>query len=169
MQTRTSLLASAAVGVLLAIATGAAADAKTTKHHAKAAEAPVSETAQQIRGLTAEIEELKARLDAQSSAVSAAQSEAASARAEAQAAHQQVETQIQTIPGEVQTAVAAKVKPSWADNTQVTGRVYADISNIHLSPANVTSNTATSSTNANGTGVDIKRAYLGVDHKFNEI
>lgn len=165
MQIRTSLLASAAVGVLLAVSVSAAAEAKTAKHHAAGAE---NLTAEQLQGLSAEVEDLKARLQAESdarakdeAAVKAAQDDAAAARAEAQAAHQQVQAQIQTLPGEVKSAVAAnKPKPSWADSTSVSGRVYANISQISQSP----------SPNAkNGTGFDVKRAYLGVDHKFNDI
>lgn len=166
MQTRTSLLASAAVGVLLAVSVSAAAEAKTTKHHARAAGAE-NLTAEQLQGLSAEVEDLKARLEAESdarahdeAAVKAAQDDAAAARAEAQAAHQQVEAQIQTIPGDVKSAVAAnKPKPGWADNTTISGRVYANLSNISQSP---------SPNKLNGTGFDIKRAYLGVDHKFND-
>lgn len=163
MQIRTSLLGSAAVGVLLAVSVSAAAEAKTVKHHAHAASAE-SLTSQQIQGLGAEVEDLKARLEAESdarardeAALKAAQDQAADAHAEAEAAHQQVQAQIQTIPGAVKSAVAAN-KPK-APDTVVSGRVYADISNISQSP----------SPNAkNGTGFDIKRTYLGVDHKFND-
>jgi hypothetical protein len=167
MHIRTSLLASAAVGVLLAVSVSAAAEAKTVKHHKAHADGGESLTREQLEGLGAEVEDLKARLEAESDArardevaMKAAQDEAADAHAEAQAAHQQVEAQIQTIPGEVKSAVAAnKPKPGWADNTTISGRVYANLSNISQSP---------SPNKLNGTGFDIKRAYLGVDHKFND-
>ena len=51
---------------------------------------------------------------------------------------------------------------SWADNTTVSGRMYADFSNISNEVNGVESGT-------NGTGFDIKRLYFGVDHKFNEM
>ncbi len=52
---------------------------------------------------------------------------------------------------------------SWADNTTVSGRMYADFSNIS-NEVNGVENGAT-----NGTGFDIKRLYFGVDHKFNDM
>jgi hypothetical protein len=51
--------------------------------------------------------------------------------------------------------------PAQAQDTVVSGRVYYDITNIDQ--------TANGAKNAvNGTGFDIKRFYLGVDHKFND-
>ena len=69
--------------------------------------------------------------------------------------------QIQTIPGEIDTAIAAaKPKPSWADSTHVGGQVFADISDFNQTPA---------PNSKNGVGLDIKRAYLSVDHTFNSV
>ncbi len=51
---------------------------------------------------------------------------------------------------------------SWTDSTTVSGRMYADFSNISNEVNGVESGT-------NGTGFDIKRLYIGVDHKFNEM
>ena len=49
----------------------------------------------------------------------------------------------------------------WWDNTSISGRMYYDLSNI----SNKNNGTASTS---NGTSFDIKRFYLGVDHKFDE-
>ncbi len=52
---------------------------------------------------------------------------------------------------------------SWADNTSVSGRIYADFTNL------TTKTDGTQSGAANGTGFDVTRFYIGVDHKFNDI
>ncbi len=49
----------------------------------------------------------------------------------------------------------------WWDNTSISGRMYFDITNVN------NKNNGVAST-GNGTSFDIKRFYLGVDHKFND-
>lgn len=49
------------------------------------------------------------------------------------------------------------------DNTSVGGKMYVDLTNIDQK------NSDTGKTNASGTGLDVKRFYLSVDHKFNDI
>ncbi|MBU6299261.1 MAG: hypothetical protein KGJ79_05600 [Alphaproteobacteria bacterium] len=49
----------------------------------------------------------------------------------------------------------------WWDNTSISGRMYWDITNLDLK------NNGTASKN-NGTSFDIKRFYVGIDHKFND-
>ncbi|HEX7341329.1 MAG TPA: porin [Rhodanobacteraceae bacterium] len=51
---------------------------------------------------------------------------------------------------------------SWADNTKISGTMYANFTNFAQ-----TSNGQ--KTNASGTGIDVKRFYLSFDHKFNDI
>jgi hypothetical protein len=67
---------------------------------------------------------------------------------------------------DLQTAVAAipapKVKASWADNTNVSGRMYFDLSNVDVKSNGVKKAPS-------GTGFDIKRFYVGIDHKFNDV
>lgn len=106
----------------------------------------------------AEIAQLRAQIQALSDRLAA--QEAAQARADAQ---------IQTIPAQVQTAVAAVppppppvIKPSWTDKTVVSGRMYFDLTNI-------TQESDGSRVQPTGTGFDIKRFYIGVDHKFNDM
>ncbi len=163
MQRKIYLVGSIALGAMAALCVGASADAKPLKHHHKAAE-----QAAPARDLGAEVEALRARLDAEEAAraqdqsqIAAAQSDAAAARAEAAAAHAQVASQIETLPGVVAADVAkATPKPNWSGDTKVGATVFADLTNISQSP---------SPNNKNGTGEDIKRAYLTVDHKFDDI
>ena len=167
MQRKYTLLSGVALGAIASFGLFASANAATAKHHHHLA-AKVAVADDRVAALTSEVETLESRLTAESLAreqmqgqVQAAQAQAAQAQADAQAAHVQLAEQIQTIPGEVKADVAAmKPKPSWADNTKVGATVYSNLSNISQSP----------SPNAkNGTGFDIKRAYLSVDHSFNDI
>ena len=184
MQKKSALLAGAALGVLLAMSAGATADAKTAKHHAHHAAGDPA-LAEKVESLTAAVGELENRLNEESQArqalqaqAQAAQSDAAAARADAADAHRQLAEQIQTLPGEVQgrvdTAVKAnKPKPSWADNTTVSGTMFADISSISQVPRPATgSNGVTNNVtnkNENGFNYDIKRFYISIDHKFNDM
>jgi len=61
-------------------------------------------------------------------------------------------------------AAAASV-PAYAagdESTTVSGRIYADLSNIDLTKDGVKQA-------ASGTGVDVKRLYIGVTHNFDDM
>jgi len=159
---KTSLVTGAAMGALLAVGVVSQADA-ATKHKAAAVSAGPSVAemqAAEIDSLREQVRILTERLDAQEANQAAVQQQAAQAQATAQAAQAQVDT----LPAQVKTEVAAntpKPKPSWADNTSVSGRMYWDISHIdHKNNGVKQSDT--------GTGLDIKRFYVGIDHKFND-
>jgi len=145
LATRTRGLLMGGVATVSLLAAGVAMPAQAAEAGADAAE---------IAQLRAEIQALSERLAAQE----AAQQRAAEAQARADA-------QIQTIPTQVQTAVAAApkpvAKPSWTDNTVVSGRMYFDLTNI-------TQEQDGSRVQPTGTGFDIKRFYIGIDHKFND-
>ena len=184
MSTKNKLFYGAAVVVALAGVTGAANAATATKavkkHHAVAENA----TQAQIKALTEEVNPLKAELDqeiaarqqaqAQTQAVQVqAQAQADQANANAQAAQARADDEIKRIPGEVKDDVAAAIPPktpTWADNTTVSGRIYADVSDISSkvngAKSNASATTAIPATN--GWGTDVKRFYIGVDHKFND-
>ena len=171
MRYKSSLLGGAAVGLALALCWGVDAQAKTTKHHHHAAAAPKPDPKEE------EIQELKAEnaaLNQRLSAVEASQASTAATAQQAQAEAQQVAVaqaasadQIKRIPGEVETRVSAKIpKPvtGWWNNTTVSGTAFADFSYIDaqydgVKPAG----------SANGTNFDLKRFYLIVDHKFNNV
>ena len=166
MQKRSSLLCSAALGVLLAAGIGATAQAKA--HHLAHAAAAETITAEKVDSLTAAVSTLEQRLNDETAArqatearAQAAEAKADAAEADAQEARSELQSQIQTIPSDVQSAVAAnKAKPGWADSTRVGGTVYVDLSNISQTPT---------PNKINGTGGDIKRAYLSIDHAFSPI
>jgi hypothetical protein len=105
----------------------------------------------------------------------AASAETRAAAAEDRAAHaeQQVAAQIQTIPGQVQEAAAkAAPKPGWWNDTQVSGRMYYDMTNISNSSniGNAGLNLgANGGHSPDGAHFDIKRFYIGIDHKFSDV
>ncbi len=174
MRIKSALAAGAALGVLAA-GLSSAADAKATKHHRRAAaeSGEVRELKQEVDALKGQVSALESRLDAQGQAqqqtaaqvqatqtqVQTAQNQAAAAQAQAQAA----QSQIATIPSEMETQIKAHApKPGWWNNTTVGATVFADLSNI--------SNSNDGVRNAqSGTDYDLKRAYLIVNHKFNDI
>ena len=155
MRHKSSLLRGAALGALIALGIGAGAQAKTYS---------TSEAAR-IQALEAQVQALTDRLDAQANAALDAQTAARQAQEAAQQTKAAADAQIKTIPAQVQTAVAAlpKPKPGWEASTSVSGRMYYNISNI-----NMKSNGVKPTGSPNGTNFDLKRFYIGVDHKFND-
>jgi len=179
MQTRTRRLARGATTAVLmggvaalALAAPTAASAKARRHHAPAA-APSASKAE-LDELRAEVQDLKAWKDAQAAAqaqtqndLAAARQAAADANARAEHAEAQVQAQIQTIPGtvqgEVKSQVAHAIPPrGWEGSTSVSGRMYYDITNLNQKSNGVPQS-------SNGTNFDIKRFYVGIDHKFNDM
>lgn len=64
--------------------------------------------------------------------------------------------------GAVMLAAAAGANAqSWADNTTVSGRIYADVTDLSVKTNDVKQSSS-------GFGTDVKRFYVGIDHKFNE-
>jgi hypothetical protein len=153
MRHKSSLFRGAALGALIALGIGgAAAQAKTR---------PTSEAAR-IQALESQVQMLTDRLNAQAATSQQAQAAAQQAQATAQAA----DAEIKTIPAQVQSAVAAlpKPKPGWEASTKISGRMYFNVSNINLE-----SNGVKPTGSPNGTNFDLKRFYIGVDHKFNDV
>jgi hypothetical protein len=175
MTFKTVLLRGAGLGAVAALALGATAHAQTEtpkpayKHHKHyVAPAPANAAAlDEIRALKAEVDDLKARLDAQGQAQQATAAQVAQTQTQVQevaANAESAQAKVETIPEQVNVAVGQlpKPKPSWADKTQVGSTVFADFSNIDQK--NNGAPVAPS-----GTAFDIKRAYLTVDHQFNDI
>lgn len=168
MTTKMSLLTGAAVGVFLAAGLTAQADAKAAQHKPRR-DASVSATerkqAEEIELLKAQVASLTERLDNAESAQRQVQAQAAQAQAAAQQAQAELANQVQTIPTEVRSQVAQaipKPKPSWVDNTSVNGRMYFDLTHVEQKKDGA-------KVAPTGTGFDIKRFYVGVDHKFNDV
>ena len=113
MKTNSTIWASVAVGALLALGTGAAADAATTKHVVKKAAAPAA-TAADIEALKAEIAALKAKLED----VSASQAKSAEVAAQLEQAQDSLANSvvaqsqtINTMPAEITKAAVAAAQP----------------------------------------------------------
>jgi hypothetical protein len=168
------LIGGVALSAMLSIGMAGGAQAKA-RHHHEAAGPSATERAlrAEVDGLRTEVKSLESRLDAQAASqqqtqaqVQAAQSQAQAAQTTAQAAQSQVaaqQTQIETIPGEIQTATAkAAPKPGWWNDTKVGATIFADTSYIRNQNDGV-------SNKQTGTDYDIKRAYLIIDHRFNDV
>ncbi|MDH7639745.1 hypothetical protein [Sphingomonas oryzagri] len=173
MTSKFNLLAGASVGIAM-IAAGPAL-AKPVKHKAHKAVARSNSQNAEIEALKAQVEALTARLDAQeqnsaqaTAAINNAQNTAAAAQATATQAQAQVATAQAAVPGEVKTQLAAMPKPknAWANDTVISGRMYFNASTMTQKVNGVKT---TGGTAGNGTGFDIKRFYLGIDHTFSPI
>jgi len=164
MTNRSGLLAG--VAILAALTAGVAPAAAAAKHHKARISGP-----SELQLLKAEVAELKARLDAQEEAqrstqaqADVAQTQAAAAVVQAQASQTQAATTAASVPMQI-AAVEAKIpkpQPVSSGSTVISGRMYFNASNIEQR-----SNGA--KTAADGTGFNIKRFYLGVDHQFNDV
>ena len=125
-----------------------------------------------IRELEAKVDALTARLDAQESAQRAtaqqaqtAQAAAASAQTQAASALSQAQTtQAQVAKVETQEVPPLKkaVETGWFANTSISGKAFFNVSNIHQKSDGVDSA-------QNGTETELKRFYIGIDHKFNNV
>ena len=78
-----------------------------------------------------------------------------------QAQIERLETQA-AAPAPVAVPASKSEAPSWAANTTVSGKAYFNVSNIDQK-----SDGADSA--QNGTQTELKRFYVGIDHKFNDV
>ncbi|MDE2405685.1 MAG: hypothetical protein KGM17_13540 [Sphingomonadales bacterium] len=149
-----------------ALVAPAAAYAKTPARPAAARGLTVSEqlqlAQQQLAQMQAQLNALQARLDAQQApastpAVDAAAQLAASADAKADKALAAA-TAVQATQAKTDKKVGAM---AWAADTRISGRVY-------LNASTISQHTAGGPNSNTGTGLNIKRVYLGFDHKFND-
>ena len=130
---------------------------------------PASRPAARAASQTAEVEALKAQVQALSERLAAQEQrqkelerQAAEAQASATLARQKLDAQIETLPAQVTTAVvAATPKPGWEDRTKVSGRMYFNLSNVEVKSDG-------ERVAPSGTGFDLKRFYIGVDHRFDD-
>jgi len=135
------LVVAIAAGLGLAGAGVHAAPAPQDAPSARSAE--VEQLKAQLAALQAKVDELEQRTDAQSDInVSTGQN---------------IEALQKT-----QASSASSLDKALAD-TKFSGKMFFDFSNIDQK------NSDTGKTDASGTGLDVKRFYLGVDHQFNDI
>ena len=182
MTIRRTLLAGAGLGALALCATPTLAKAPV---HKKASSASAnSALIEQIKALQEQVSDLSARLNVQeaaqretvanvnnaqvaasSAATQAAQANTAASAAQV-AASDASKAATKAVPAAVKTELASFSKGKWWDSTTISGRMYFNFSNVETKvngakPVGVSSN--------NGTGFNIKRFYLGVDHTFSPI
>ena len=175
------LAAGAALGVVALTAT-TAAGAKPRKHmssHRRAVDPRDAE----IKMLQSRVDVLTQRLDAQESAqqttaqqAQSAQAAAAGAQTLAAAAQSQAASALnQTQATQVQVAAVTKevpplqnsLKTGWFANTTISGKAFFNVSNIDQHSTDLAG--VTTANAQNGTQTELKRFYLGVDHKFNNV
>jgi hypothetical protein len=165
MKMKSSLLAGAALGAV-ALSICAPAEA-APRRHANHQPSAMQAQAAEIQALREQVQALTERLNAQEAAQQQTQAQAAQAQATAQAVQEQqaaADNDIKTIPEQVNMAVASLPKPkkSWAENTSISGRMYYDLTSVEQKRDG-------SRIAPSGVGFDIKRFYVGVDHKFNDV
>jgi len=182
MTFRRTLLAGAGLGALALCATPTFA--KAPVHHKKASASADSALIAQIKALQEQVSDLSARLNVQeaaqretvanvnnaqvaasSAASQAAQAQTAAAKAQTAAADAS-DTAKKAVPAAVKTELASFQKGKWWDSTSVSGRMYFNFSNVDTKVNGVK---PTGAGSVNGTGFNIKRFYLGVDHTFSPI
>ena len=164
MKFKSSLYCGVAVMAAMALAAGTADAATAKKKHAATPAAPseLSLLREQVAALQAKVEQLSA-----AQAKSAEEAAALQTNQDALATSLVAQSEgINTMPAKIQKDVLAAVpkpKPSWADNTSISGRMYYNLSDVNQK-------TSTQGKIANtGSAFEIKRFYLGIDHKFNDM
>ena len=168
------LAAGAALGAI-ALVPATSADAKARKH-VSARKHVADPRDAEIKSLEAKVDALTQRLDAQESAQQATAQQAQSAQLAAAAAQSQATTALnQTQATQVQVAKVTNevplldraLKTGWFANTTVSGKAFLNVSNIHQTSTDLAG--VTTQNAQNGIQTELKRFYLGVDHKFNNV
>jgi len=168
MKTSQRLAAGAALAAI-AVTMGPPADAKPRKH--AITRHRVDPRDAEIKALEAKVDALTQRLDAVESGQQATAQQAQSAQAAATAAQTQATTALsQTQAAQAQVAkvenqvppLEKAIKTGWFANTSISGKGFVNISNIHHTRAGVDQAD-------DGTETELKRFYIGVDHKFSDV
>ena len=126
--------------MLLPVLLASAAFATPAVAQSTSATAPI--TAEQIATLQAQIQALQTQVNQLQTAQAATATRVAAAPAAGPAPSSDV--------------------PGWVKNTTISGKVFANVSNIDHESDGVDQSD-------NGTQAELKRFYLGVDHKFNDV
>jgi hypothetical protein len=166
--------AGAALGAIVA-AGAAPADAKA-RTHAAARKHVVDPRDAKIDALEAKVDALTQRLNAQETAAQATAQQAQTAQTAAVAAQAQAATALtQSQAAQVQAAQVQKtvpplekaIKTGWFANTTISGKAFVNVSNIHQTSTDLAG--VTTDNAQNGTQTELKRFYVGVDHKFSDV
>ena len=179
---RLTIVAALLVGSATAVLAAAPANAKPRKHTTAHKHAADPRDAK-IKALEAKVDALTQRLDAveftnnaTAQQAQSAQAAATAAQGQATAAQNQAATALaQAQTAQAQTASVQKevpplekaIKTGWFADTKISGKAFFNVSNIHQRSTDLLGNKTDSS--ANGTETELKRFYITVDHKFNDI
>lgn len=110
----------------------------------------------------AQLQQLQAQIAALQAQVQQLQSDSQALQAQADAQSEVNITQAQALEGAQKTQTSVDKLAKLVNDNKIGGRMFFDLTNIDK-----TSNGK--DTAASGTGLDVKRFYLTVDHKFNDI
>ncbi|MDO1530486.1 carbohydrate porin [Fulvimonas sp. R45] len=155
---RSKMLAVAIAASLGASSFAAAAAPAQTDNHTS-----TRVSASELAQLKAEIAALQQKVDdLQAQSASQAQAQQQTAQAVQQVQAQQQAVVAAPAPDAALSARLDKLD-KLVSNTSLSGKMYFDFSHIDQK------NSDTGKTAATGTGLDVKRFYLGVTHKFNDI
>ncbi|HEX6784755.1 MAG TPA: porin [Sphingomicrobium sp.] len=181
MKVRYRLAAGAALGAL-ALTSASPSLAKPRKHavahkvHADPRDARIAELEARVDALTARIDAEESERQTTIQQAQTAQTAAKAAQAQADAAQTQAASALaQTQASQVQVAQVAKeippldkaVKGGWFANTTISGKSFFNVSNINQESTDLLGNTTKNA--QNGTQTELKRFYIGIDHKFNNV
>ena len=155
--------------------TAAPADAKPRRHGVDPRDAEIQELRSEVKALTARLDADEAAQHSATQVTQAAQTQASNAHAAAAAQNQATSALSQSQAALVQAASAEKAVPplqkapdtGWFANTKISGKAYLDVSNIQQTSTDLLGHTTQNV--QNGTQTELKRFYIGVDHKFNDI
>jgi hypothetical protein len=168
-------LAAGAAVVAIAIAGVTPVEAKPRAHRS-AHRHGIDPRDAEIKALEAKVDALTQRLDAQEAAQQATAQQAQTAQAAATTAQTQATAALgQSQAAQVQAAAVEKqvpplekaLKGGWFANTTISGKAFLNVSNIHQTSTDLLGVKTDSA--QNGTQTELKRFYLGVDHKFSDI
>lgn len=175
MKFKAFMLGTAAFAVLVAPAlaatdstTSTTKTTTTTKHHHHHTMVASTSSGSGASSVDARIDELERQIH------ELKEQQAASQR-QAPASDDQVsEAQFESLQNQVYEQ-SGSTRGAWWNNTKISGRFYWDVTNVDatgniksISNAGVVTTAAHSKSPQNGLNYDLKRAYLIVDHKFND-
>ncbi len=152
------------------------AEAKARRHGADPRDSEIQAPKAQVQALTARLDADEAAQHGATQAAQAAQTQAQNAQAAAMAAQNQAMSALaQSQTAQAQAASAEKavpplekaIKTGWFANTSISGKAYLNVSNIHQTSTDLAGHTAENV--QTGTQTELKRFYIGVDHKFNDV
>ncbi len=168
------LAAGAALGAI--VLTSATPAAAKPRKHAVARKHSASHTPRadardaEIRDLKAQVEALAARVNADESAQQTAAQQAQSAQNQAAAAFTQsqaAQVQVAQIAAKPVPVPLPPPAPGWWGNTSISAKSFFNVSNIDQKSTDLLGHTTDNL--QNGTETELKRFYIGIDHKFNDI